>query len=99
MIVWLILITGSLGTGYFFGTRHGLKRSLLAAYLVPWFVLLAAILITEALVPYQGGGASMWPIAQFFGGTAAAVFGGVGHKLARARLARRSGLKSSPRDS
>ena len=69
MIVWLILIAGSLATGYFFGLRSEIKGSWYYAIAVPWLVLLVAILITEYVVPYQGGGASMWLVAQFFGGS------------------------------
>ena len=42
---------------------------------LPWFGLLAALLYTEYFRPYQGGGASMWPIAQLFGGFVAAGTG------------------------
>ncbi|MET0552628.1 MAG: hypothetical protein ABW221_06295 [Vicinamibacteria bacterium] len=49
---------------------------------VPWFGLLGWLLYNEYLVPYQGGGASMWPIAQLFGGTIAAVVGGLVAALA-----------------
>jgi cytochrome bd-type quinol oxidase subunit 2 len=90
MLVWLILITGSLGTGYCFGRWAPMKASLVAAMLVPWLVLLAAILITEAVVPYQGGGASMWIIAQLVGGSIAALLGRVGHRVGRRHTASRS---------
>jgi hypothetical protein len=42
-----------------------------------WCGLLAWLLYNEYFVPYQGGGASMWPIAQLFAGTFAAIVGGV----------------------
>jgi len=41
-----------------------------------WLGLLAWLLYNEYFVPYQGGGASMWPIAQLFGGTFAATVAG-----------------------
>ena len=41
--------------------------------IVPAFVLFA-----EFVLPYQGGGASMWPIAMFFGGIYGAMAGGLG---------------------
>lgn len=83
MIVWLILIAGSLAIGYFFGLRSEIKGSWYYAIAVPWLVLLVAILITEYVVPYQGGGASMWLVAQFFGGTIAGYLGAVGHGLGK----------------
>ncbi len=42
-----------------------------------WLGLLVWLLYDEYFVPYQGGGASMWPIAQLFAGTFAALVGGV----------------------
>ena len=41
-----------------------------------WLGFLAWLLICEYVLPYQGGGASMWPIAQIFGGTFAALVAG-----------------------
>jgi hypothetical protein len=41
-----------------------------------WCGVLAWLLFFEYCVPYQGGGASMWPIAQMVGGTFAAVVAG-----------------------
>jgi hypothetical protein len=38
-----------------------------------WLGFLVWVLYNEYFVPYQGGGASMWPIAQLFGGTFAAI--------------------------
>jgi hypothetical protein len=42
---------------------------------VPWFGMLAWLLHNAYFVSYQGGGASMWPIAQLFAGTVAAASG------------------------
>lgn len=41
-----------------------------------WFGMLAFLLFDAYLMPYRGGGASMWPIAQVFGGTLAAGVAG-----------------------
>jgi hypothetical protein len=38
----------------------------------------AFILFAEFVLPYQGGGASMWPIAMIFGGIYGAMAGGLG---------------------
>lgn len=51
------------------------KKGAVCAAAVPWFGMLAWLLYREFFVPYSGGGASMWPVAQLFGGTAAAVVG------------------------
>ena len=83
MRVWIILIVGSAFIGFL--TAIFLKKSwaVYAAGAIPWFILLTAILFTEYLIPYQGGGASMWPIAQLIGGTVAAVIGVVSFKITR----------------
>ncbi len=49
---------------------------------VPWLGLLGYLLYNEYFVPYQGGGASMWPIAQLVAGTAAAVIGAIFSSIA-----------------
>lgn len=48
---------------------------------VPWLGTLAWILYDVYFLPYAGGGASMWPIALFFSGWAAAIAGLVGYAL------------------
>ena len=64
---------------------HG-RAGLFAAGGIPWLALLGAILATEYLSPYSGGGASMWPIAQLVGGTVAAACGITAYRWAsRAR--------------
>ena len=50
-----------------------IKAWLLGCAVVPIFVLLA-----EFVLPYSGGGASMWPIALVFGGLCGAAASGVG---------------------
>jgi hypothetical protein len=57
--------------GYFI--RGG--KCLIFAIIIPWFGLLAVLLFEEYCMPYEGGGASMWPVVQLFGGTTAAVTG------------------------
>jgi len=52
-------------------------RAVVAGAAIPWCGMLTWLLYNEYFVPYQGGGASMWPIAQLFGGTFAAVIGAV----------------------
>jgi hypothetical protein len=72
---WITIITPSILIGfilaYFFKGRIGI----ILAGLIPWLGLLGALLYQEYFIPYQGGGASMWPIAQLFGGTIAAIIG------------------------
>lgn len=62
------------------------RKAVLLGAVVPWCGVLAWLLFDEYFLPDQGGGASMWPIAQVVGGTAAALVG-AGSSLA-VRLAR-----------
>ena len=69
-IVVLSALTGALSAFAFRGTK-----AILIGAIAPWLGMLGFLLYNEFFVPYQGGGASMWPIAQAFGGTAAALIG------------------------
>ena len=51
------------------------------AWLASCAVVPAFVLFAEFVLPYQGGGASMWPIALIFGSIYGAVAGGVGAGL------------------
>ena len=81
--IWYILITLSSLVGLLVAKYMRHKLSIFVAGAVPWLGLLGSLLYTEYFVPYQGGGASMWPVAQLFGGTAAAVIGVVVFFVAR----------------
>ncbi len=74
-MVWsaLILPSAIIGAVCGFFVKGG--RGLFLGAAIPWFGLLAVLLFYEFCVPYQGGGASMWPIAQLFGGTIVAITG------------------------
>ena len=75
MQVWLSILVPSAIFGalcaYFI---DGIKSFVIAGA-IPWLALLAWLMYQEYFVPYQGGGASMWPIALLFAGTAAAATG------------------------
>lgn len=75
MTLWLLIVVLSALTGWGCARRFGGRSGLLASAAVPWCGLLAWLLLVEYVLPYRGGGASMWPIAQLFGGTVAAVVG------------------------
>jgi hypothetical protein len=74
-IVWAALIIPSIGWGVLCAFQFNNKYSGFLSGAIPWLALLAAILYSEYGLPYQGGGASLWPIAQLFGGTVAAAVG------------------------
>jgi hypothetical protein len=52
------------------------------AWLVSCLVVPAYVLYAEFVLPYAGGGASMWPIALVIGGIYSATAGGVGTLIA-----------------
>ena len=81
MHIWLILIGGSTLIGFLTATLLKKSWAVYVAGALPWFALLAALLYTEYFTTYEGGGASMWLIAQLFGGTVAAAVGVISHKL------------------
>ena len=58
-------------------TKRELFAWLAASAVMPTFVLFA-----EFLLPYQGGGASMWPIALILGGVVGSICGAIGVWLA-----------------
>ena len=92
-IVWLSLLGSSAAIGVLSGRFVEGNRGIFLGAAIPWFALLAYLLIAEYVLPYHGGGASMWPIAQLFGGTAAAVAGLIAATIAqevRHRRKRRS---------
>ena len=74
--VWLLFALMSALMG--FGVAKLIKNPLavLVAAGIAWFSLLGWLLYYEYFVPYQGGGASMWQIAQMFGGTFLAIVAG-----------------------
>ena len=87
---WLTIIVPSLLTGLLLALFFRGRIGLILSGLLPWLGLLVMLLYQEYFVPYQGGGASMWPIAQLFGGTVAAAIGvmayTVGSKAFRRRV-------------
>ena len=83
MHIWLILIGGSTLAGYLTAILLRKNWAIYVAGAVPWFALLGALVYTEYFTAYEGGGASMWLIAQLFGGTIAAAVGVASYKLTR----------------
>ena len=53
------------------------------AWLFGCVVVPALVLFEEFVLPYSGGGASLWPIALFFGGVYGAVASGLGVFVAK----------------
>ncbi len=59
------------------------------AWLVSCTIVPAFVLVAEFALPYESGGASMWPIALAFGGGMGALAGGTGVALASWLVRRR----------
>ena len=85
MMVWMSIVVGSALVGAICARIDRRWLSLLAGTAIPWFGFLSVLLVEAYVLPYRGGGATMWPIAQLFGGTAAAVIGLWACMLFRAR--------------
>ena len=85
---WLGLAVLSVLAGIGAAVAFKGRLAIITGAAVPWLGLLAVLLYHEFFVPYQGGGASMWPVAQLVGGTFAAVIGGATAAIIR-RLRRK----------
>jgi hypothetical protein len=83
MQVWLILLVPSALVGLLCALFINRNWAIILAAVIPWLSLLIYLLYTEYYIPYQGGGASMWPIAQLFAGTIAAITGVISYKLTK----------------
>ena len=58
----------------------------LASWGLSCCIMPAFVLYAEFVLPYMGGGASMWPIALAVGGCAGIIVGGIGTVIAIAYL-------------
>lgn len=83
MTTWLSILIPSMIVGIICGYFLRDRLGFVIAGAIPWLGLLAFLLYNEYFVPYQGGGASMWPIAQLIGGTIAATAGMCSYSLSR----------------
>ena len=88
MGMWLVLIGLSALAGGVCAWL--LPRSLgwVAAALLPPLGLLAWLMVNEYLLPYRGGGASMWPIALVVGGSVGALVGIASYAALRPKTGR-----------
>jgi len=93
-VTWTILIGLSALLGAACGWIIPGRRTVAWGGAIPWFGVLAWVLYNEYFVPYRGGGASMWPIAQLIAGTVAAAVGMLAAAAARSARVR---MQSSAR--
>ncbi len=73
---WIPIIGLSALTGIVVAFLVNSRWSIVLGAVIPWLGVLGWLLYNEYYVPYQGGGASMWPIALIFAGSVAAALGG-----------------------
>ncbi|MDO3385830.1 hypothetical protein QWI17_08275 [Gilvimarinus sp. SDUM040013] len=81
MWVWLLLIVPSFCVGLVCGWISRTPISAIVSAALPWFGLLGALIYTVYFTPHDGGGATMWMVAQVVGGTVAAACGFAGFVL------------------
>ncbi len=75
MGMWLVLIGLSVFTGGICAWLLPRSWGWVGALSLPPLGLFAWLMVSEYLLPYRGGGASMWPIALVVGGSVAALIG------------------------
>jgi hypothetical protein len=86
MLLWFAILGGSIAVGFLAAALlRGSRAAAWIAGAVAWLLMLACLLINEYVLPYRGGGASMWPIAQLFAGTIAAAVAALTCSFAQAR--------------
>jgi hypothetical protein len=83
VLFMLKIVIGSILVGVAVSVLFKSKAAVPVAALIAWLLLLAYLLFNEYVLPYRGGGASMWPVAQLVGGTVAAVVAAVSCALVR----------------
>lgn len=85
MLIVLLLIPFIAGAAI---RLRGKKES--TAWKISSLVLPAIVLFDEFLLPYRGGGASIWPIALVMGGFYGVIAGGLGVAVASFYLKKRA---------
>ncbi|HOW56594.1 MAG TPA: hypothetical protein PKZ12_01225 [Smithellaceae bacterium] len=60
------------------------------AWILSCLVMPAIIIFDEFVLPYRGGGASMWPLPLIFGGFYGVIIGGLGTGIASFYLKRKT---------
>ena len=84
MTAWLSVLLPAAAVGLISGVvARKWWTGAASAVVLPWLGVQTWVLYNEFCVPYQGGGASMWPIALFLAGSAAVVTGAVSFVTAR----------------
>lgn len=91
-MVLMVLLLIPFITGVVIRLR-GRKES--TAWMISSLVLPALVLFDEFVLPYRGGGASMWPIALVMGGFYGVISGGLGVVSASFYLKKRGNTQPS----
>jgi hypothetical protein len=83
--IFIIVLPGIIGFTLRVRSFREIPAWLLSCTIIPIFIL-----FSEFVLPYQGGGASMWPIALAFGTFYGAMTSGLGVVMASYYLKRKS---------
>ncbi|MBT5331101.1 MAG: hypothetical protein HOL48_04920 [Porticoccaceae bacterium] len=83
MNLWMMILLPSALVGVCCAFLFQKKWAIFLAGLIPWLGFLAVLLYSVYIQSYDAMDASMWPIAQFFGGNAAAFAGVMGFVATR----------------
>ena len=75
--IFIIILPGIIGAILRLRQFREIPAWLLSCTIIPVFIL-----VSEFILPYQGGGASMWPIALAFGTFYGSMTGGLGVVIA-----------------
>jgi hypothetical protein len=75
--IFIILLPGIVGFILRVRNLREIPAWLLSCTIIPVFIL-----VSEFILPYQGGGASMWPVALAFGTFYGSMTGGLGVVIA-----------------
>jgi hypothetical protein len=73
LAIVVIVLAGVISLSLYLSKFKPVNAWLLGFLIVPLFIL-----VEEFVLPYQGGGASMWPLALFIGGFYGAISSSIG---------------------
>jgi hypothetical protein len=89
--IFLIIFPGIVGAFLRLRSFREIPAWLWSCTVLPLFIL-----VDEFILPYQGGGASMWPIALAFGSFYGSMTGGLGVVIASYYLKKKKGDNPKP---
>lgn len=80
-LVWALILLPSIAWGCFCGYKLRSSYTPFLAAFVPWLGLLFCLIVSVYVLPNDSKDASMWLVAQLFGGSIMAVVGYLSYRL------------------